>query len=300
MAKIYIKNLNNKFPTKDITEDDLKFKLKLINSKIKRKIDINSKISINEKNLPIIAGPNGIESKSLLIKTARLLKNNKLNFIRAHAFKPLTFPYRSKQYDEAGLKGLSWIDEVKKDYKLVFVAEVTEIRFLDRMLKSIDILQIGSRNMQNLELLREVAKTKKPIILKRHFGASIRDFLGAAEHILVEGNNNLILCERGISAPHTHRSTSRFILDLQAICALKEITRYPVFSDPSHATFWNKWVSPMGYSSVAAGCDGLIIETHPNPKKSMVDPLQPLSFNEFTNFVNKVKKLSRFFGKKVI
>ena len=211
MAKIYIKNLNNKFPTKDITEDDLKFKLKLINSKIKRKIDINSKISINEKNLPIIAGPNGIESKSLLIKTARLLKNNKLNFIRAHAFKPLTLPYRSKQYDEAGLKGLSWIDEVKKDYKLVFVAEVTEIRFLDRMLKSIDILQIGSRNMQNLELLREVAKTKKPIILKRHFGASIRDFLGAAEHILVEGNNNLILCERGISAPHTHRSTSRFI-----------------------------------------------------------------------------------------
>ena len=212
----------------------------------------------------------------------------------------MTFPYRSKQYDEVGLKGLDWIDDIRKTSDLIFVAEITEIRFLDRMLKSIDILQIGSRNMQNLELLREVAKTKKPIILKRHFGASIRDFLGAAEHILVEGNNNLILCERGISAPHTHRSTSRFILDLQAICALKEITNYPIFSDPSHATFWNKWVPSMGLSSVAAGCDGLIIETHPNPKKSMVDPLQPLNFVEFTKFVNQVKKLSKFFGKTVI
>lgn len=300
MVKIYTKNLTNKYPTKDITDDDLRYKLKLINSKIKRKININSKITINEKNLPIIAGPNGIENKKLLIKTAKLLKKNKLNFIRAHAFKPLTFPYRSKQYDEVGLKGLDWVDEIKKDFKLIFVAEITEIRFLNRMLKSIDILQIGSRNMQNLELLREVAKTKKPIILKRHFGASIRDFLGAAEHILVEGNDNLILCERGISAPHTHRSTSRFILDLQAICALKEITNFPVFSDPSHATFWNKWVSPMGYSSVAAGCDGLIIETHPNPKKSMVDPLQPLNFKEFSSFVKKVKKLASFFGKKII
>ena len=300
MVKIFTKKLSNKFPTKDITQDDLKYKLKLINSKLKKKIKVNSKISITEKKLPIIAGPNGIESKKLLINTAKLLKKNKLKFIRAHAFKPLTFPYRSKQYDEVGLKGLDWVDDIRKTFDLVFVAEITEIRFLDRMLKSIDILQIGSRNMQNLELLREVAKTKKPIILKRHFGASIRDFLGAAEHILVEGNNNLILCERGISAPHTHRSTSRFILDLQAICALKEITNYPIFSDPSHATFWNKWVPSMGLSSVAAGCDGLIIETHPNPKKSMVDPLQPLNFIEFTKFVNQVKKLSKFFGKTVI
>ena len=300
MVKIFTKKLSNKFPTKDITQDDLKYKLKLINSKIKKKIKINNKITITEKKLPIIAGPNGIESKKLLINTAKLLKKNKLKFIRAHAFKPLTFPYRSKQYDEVGLKGLDWIDDIRKTSDLIFVAEITEIRFLDRMLKSIDILQIGSRNMQNLELLREVAKTKKPIILKRHFGASIRDFLGAAEHILVEGNNNLILCERGISAPHTHRSTSRFILDLQAICALKEITNYPIFSDPSHATFWNKWVPSMGLSSVAAGCDGLIIETHPNPKKSMVDPLQPLNFVEFTKFVNQVKKLSKFFGKTVI
>ena len=163
-----------------------------------------------------------------MIKTAGLLKKNNLNFIRAHAFKPLTFPYRSKQYNEAGLKGLDWIDEIKRNFELIFVAEVTEIRFLNRMLKSIDILQIGSRNMQNLELLREVAKTKKPIILKRHFGASIRDFLGAAEHILVEGNNNLILCEE-ISSPHTHRSTSRFIFRFTSYLCAKRDNKFSGF-----------------------------------------------------------------------
>merc|ERR1712078_646553 len=118
------------------------------------------------------------------------------------------------------------------------VTEVTEIQYLDRINLTADILQIGSRNMQNLELLKEVAKIQKPIILKRHFGASLRDLLGAAEHILVEGNKNIILCERGISTPHTHRETSRFILDIQAIPALKELINFPVISDPSHATFW--------------------------------------------------------------
>ena len=300
MKNIYIKKLSNKYPSKDITEDDLIYKLKIINSKIKRSIKVNNRININSKNLPIISGPNGLESKKLLINTAKLLKKNKLNFIRTHAFKPLTFPYRSKTYDESGLKGLKWVEEVKKDYPLVCIAEITEIRFLESMLKSIDILQIGSRNMQNLELIKEVAKTKKPIILKRHFGASLRDFLGAAEHILVEGNFNLILCERGIVSPHTHRATSRFILDIQAIPALKEITKFPVISDPSHATFWNKWVSPMALASVSAGCDGLIIETHPNPKKSMVDPLQPLNFKEFTSLIKKIRNLAKLFGRKVI
>ena len=129
------------------------------------------------------------------------------------------------------------MDTIKKEFDLKVVTELTEIRFIDRVCKTADILQIGSRNMQNLELLREVAKTGFPIILKRHFGSSLRDFLGAAEHILIEGNNRLILCERGISIPHTHRDTSRFALDIQAIPALKEISKYPIISDPSHAFF---------------------------------------------------------------
>ena len=139
-------------------------------------------------------------------------------------------------------EGMNWLDEVKKYTGMDIVTEVTEIKHLDRINLTADILQIGSRNMQNLELLKEVALTKKPIILKRHFGASLRDMLGAAEHILVEGNQKLILCERSVSAPHTHRDTSRFMLDLQAIVALKELVKFPVISDPSHASFWAPWV----------------------------------------------------------
>ena len=124
--------------------------------------------------------------------------------------------------------------------------------------------------------------------------------MGAAEHILVEGNKNLILCERGVAAPHTHRNTSRFMLDLQAITALKELIKFPVISDPSHASFWAPWVSPLAYASVASGCDGLIIETHPDPKNSAVDPLQPLNYKEFKKLFFKVKKLAKFFDKKIV
>ena len=195
---------------------------------------------------------------------------------------------------------MNWLDEVKKYLGLLITTEVTEIKYLERISRTADILQIGSRNMQNLELLKEVAKLNKPIILKRHFGASIRDLLGAAEHILVEGNKKLILCERGVSIPHTHRETSRFVLDVQAIPALKEICNYPIISDPSHASFWAPWVEPLALASVAAGCDGLIIEMHPDPKNSAVDPLQPLNFQQFKNLRSKVKKLSKIVNKKVI
>lgn len=299
--KFFVKNLTNKYPAKDITEDDIKFKLKKICNKKKRVIKINSKVSFGKKTLPIIAGPNGVESRSSFSKVVNFLKKNKVNCIRGHAFKPLTFPYRSKMYDDTGVRGLEWIKEIKnKNKDLVFVSEITEIQYLDKMIDVIDILQIGSRNMQNLELLREVANTNKPIILKRHFGASLRDWFGAAEHILVEGNEKLILCERGVSVPHTHKVTSRFMLDVQAIVAANDLTTFPIISDPSHACFWASWVDKLSYASVASGCDGLIIETHPNPKKSKVDPLQPLNFKQFSQLLKKIKKLGKFFNKKVI
>ncbi len=300
MKNNFVKNLSNRQPTKDITIDDLKYKIPKITSKNKISVKIKKNIIFSEKNLPIIAGPNGVESRELIIKVAKMLKKNKLNILRGHAFKPLTFPYRSKQYLETKFEGLKWLDEVKKYLKLLIVTEVTEIKYLQRISYTADILQIGSRNMGNLELLKEVAKTKKPIILKRHYGASLRDLLGAAEHILLEGNAKLILCERGIAAPHTHRETSRFILDIQAIPALKEIVKYPVISDPSHASFWAPWVPSLTYASIAAGADGLIIETHPDPKKSAVDPLQPLNFKQFASLIKKTRKISKYFGKKII
>ena len=294
------KKLTNKEPTKDITSDDLINKLPLSTSRKKRLVKISNNIIFGGSAIPVIAGPNGVESRDLMFKVAQQLVKNKINIIRGHAYKPLTFPYRSKTYNESKLVGMDIMDEIKNSFRLKVVTEVTEIRFLERITKTADILQIGSRNMQNLELLREVSKTKKPIILKRHFGSSLRDFLGAAEHILVEGNFNLILCERGVSIPHTHRPTSRFALDIQAIPALKEISSFPVISDPSHASFWAPWVPPLTYASIAAGCDGLILEMHPNPKKSLVDPLQPLNFFEFKKVINKSRNLGKIFKRKII
>tara|TARA_B100000242_G_C43053272_1_gene492286 strand:+ start:3811 stop:4710 length:900 start_codon:yes stop_codon:yes gene_type:complete len=293
MKKIFKKNLSNKFPTKDITLDDKINKLPLSTSKTKRIVDIGDGIKFGGKKIPIIAGPNGVESRSLMVGVAKTLVKNRIKIIRGHAYKPLTFPYRSKLYKESKEDGMDIMDDIKKNFKLKVVTEITEIQYLDRVCRTADILQIGSRNMQNLELLREVALTKKPIILKRHFGSSLRDLLGAAEHILIENNNKLIFCERGVSIPHTHRDTSRFALDIQAIPALKEISNYPVISDPSHASFWAPWVPSLTLASIAAGCDGLILEIHKNPKKSAVDPLQPLNYTQFSNLIRQSRKISK-------
>jgi len=300
IKNVYVKRLSNKNPTKDITIDDIKYKIPRITSKKKITVKINNKVSFSEKSIPIIAGPNGVESRKLIFSVASFLKKKGIKILRGHAFKPLTFPYRSKQYLETGFDGMNWLDEVKKYTGLSIVTEVTEIKYLDRICQTADILQIGSRNMANFELLKECASSKKPIILKRHYGASLRDLLGAAEHILLEGNNKLIMCERGVSVPHTHRDTSRFMLDIQGIVALKELINYPVISDPSHASFWAPWVPSLAMASIAANCNGLIIETHPKPKESLVDPLQPLNFKEFSNLLIKCKKVAKVLNKKII
>jgi 3-deoxy-7-phosphoheptulonate synthase len=132
----------------------------------------------------------------------------------------------------------------------------------------------------------------KPILLKRGFGASLRDFMGAAEYILLEGNSSLVLCERGVVAPHTHRATSRFLLDLQIIPAAKEITHLPIITDPSHATFWAPWVKALALASIAAGADGVMIETHIDPENAAVDPLQPLNLEQSTDLVGALKSLA--------
>ena len=147
--------------------------------------------------------------------------------------------------------------------------------------------------------MREVAQDKFSYNFKKTFWIKFERLSGAAEHILVEGNNKLILCERGVSIPHTHRDTSRFALDIQAIPALKEISKFPIISDPSHASFWAPWVPSLTYASIAAGCDGLIIEMHPNPKKSLVDPLQPLNFNQFKDLLKISKRVAKSVNRKI-
>ena len=159
MTKINVSNLTNKNPTKDISEDDKKNKLMLSTGKVRRDVKISKDVIFGRKKIPIIAGPNGVESMKLMVGVAKELKKLNIKIIRGHAYKPLTFPYRSKNYKETQSEGMDIMDQIKKEFSLKVVTEVTEIKYLDRISKTADILQIGSRNMQNLELLKEVALT---------------------------------------------------------------------------------------------------------------------------------------------
>ena len=294
--------MDNKFPGKDISEEDLKSKFPLAakkDAKHKSKFIISG-VEFGGDTIPVFAGPNMVESKELILDVAKNVKSSGAHFLRGGAFKPLTFPYRNKKYNETREDGIKWLAEAKDKYNIPVITEIMEEKYLDLVCDVADILQIGSRNMQNYPLITACAKTKKPIMIKRHYGASLRDWLGAAEYALVEGNEKVILCERGVSVPHTHRSTSRFLLDLQVIPAAKEITHLPIVSDPSHATFWRSWVKPMALASVAAGADGIMLEVHPDPKNSAVDPLQPIDYKEFGVLMREMNIISNKIYKKSI
>ena len=291
--------IENKAPSKDVSEQDLLSKFPLAAKKDPyhySQFEIAG-ISFGPKNVPIFAGPNMVESRELILDCAKNLKNIGASFLRGGAFKPLTFPYRSKKYNETREQGIEWLREAKETYEIPVITEVMEEKYLPIISEVADILQIGTRNMQNYPLLTACAKTGKPIMIKRGFGCSLRDWLGAAEYILVEGNNKVILCERGVVSPHTHKESSRFLLDLQIIPAAKEITHLPVVTDPSHATFWRPWVRSMAMASVAAGADGVMLEVHPDPPNAAVDPLQSIDFKEFSNLLEDLKKIGMVLNK---
>ena len=290
-----IKNfeVDNKIPGKDITEEDLKSKFPLAAKKYdghKTTIKVGD-IEIGGDELIIFAGPNTVENRDMIIETAKEVKKRGAHFLRAGAYKPLTFPYRSDSYFELREKGIEFLKEAKELTGINVITEIMHIEKIDEISSVSDILQVGTRNMQNYPLLEALGKQKKPVMLKRHYGASLRDWLGAAEYILYNGNPNVILCERGVSVTHTHRSTSRFLLDLQVIPAARDFTHLPIISDPSHATFWADWVPSMCYASVGSGVDGVMIEVHPDPRNAATDPLQPIGFEEFSNVFTKMKKI---------
>ncbi len=287
--------MNNKFPGKDISEEDIKTKFPLCakkNENHKSSFEVSG-VKFGNDSLVIFAGPNMVESREMILDVAKNVKKIGAHFLRGGAFKPLTFPYRSEKYNETREKGIEWLKEAKEKYNIPIITEVMEEKYIPLVAEAADIIQIGSRNMQNFPFLTACAKTQKPIMLKRHYGASLRDWLGAAEYILYEGNEKVILCERGVSVPHTHRSTSRFLMDLQVIPAAQEITHLPIVSDPSHATFWRKWVRSMALASTAAGADGVMLEVHPDPENSAVDPLQPIDYVEFENLVKEMGLISK-------
>ena len=294
--------MDNKFPGKDISNEDLISKFPLA---AKKNPDHKSKFKIANvefggDNIPVFAGPNMVESKELIFDVAENIKKRGAHFLRGGAFKPLTFPYRSEKYNETREDGIKWLGLAKEKFDIPIITEVMEEKFLPIICDVADILQIGSRNMQNYPLISAAAKTKKPLMIKRHYGSSLRDWLGSAEYALVEGNEKVILCERGVSVPHTHRSTSRFLLDLQVVPVAKEVTHLPIAVDPSHATFWRSWVKPMALASVASGADAIMLEVHPDPVNSAVDPLQPVNYQAFSDIMQDMDKIAKSIQKKSI
>lgn len=291
--------MENKFPGKDITLEDLETKFPLVAKKHnehRTKFEVAG-VEFGGDLIPIFAGPNMVESRDLIVDVAIAVKKIGAHFLRGGAFKPLSFPYRSEKYTETREQGLEWLKEAKAAAGIPIITEVMEEKYIDKVASVADILQIGSRNMQNYPFLTECAKTQKPIMLKRHYGASLRDWLGAAEYLLVEGNNQVILCERGMSVPHTHRATSRYLLDLQVVPAAKEMTHLPVVIDPSHATFWAPWVGPMSLAGIAAGADGVMIEVHPTPNQAAVDPLQPIDYDDFSKLFKSMESVANAVGR---
>jgi 3-deoxy-7-phosphoheptulonate synthase len=287
-------SIENKFPGKDVSDEDLRSKFPLVakqNSEHRSQFTV-SDITFGGELIPIFAGPNMVESEELIVDIAKNVKSIGAHFLRGGAFKPLSFPYRSPKYTETREDGITWLAKAKEEAGIPVITEVMEEKYLPLICEVADILQIGSRNMQNYPFLTACAKTGKPIMLKRHFGASLRDWLGAAEYIMVEGNHKVILCERGVTVPHTHRETSRFLLDLQVVPAAQELTHLPVVVDPSHATFWRPWVSPMALAGIAAGADGIMLEVHPNPSLAAVDPLQAIDYESFNSLMQQMKLVS--------
>ena len=281
------------FIMKDISKKDIRNNIPLVSRKnASQKTIINIKgLEIGGPQFIVMAGPCTVESKAQLQDIAKNIKNLGAHILRGGAYKPLTFPYRSARTYELREKGLKILEAIKKKENIPIVTEVMDVRNVKKVAHVADILQIGTRNMQNFPLLEEVAKTKKPILLKRHFGASLRDWLGAAEYILYHGNPHVILCERGIAVPHTHHPHSRCIVDLQVIPAAKEYTHLPIIVDPSHSTFRRKYVAAIARAACAVGADGIIIDVHPTPSKAVVDPLQALNYRQFGKLVCDLKKI---------
>lgn len=234
----------------------------------------------------MIAGPCTIESEEQIFECARLLSQSGVKIIRGGAFKPRTSPYSFQGLGEDGLK---LIRAAADKYNLAVTSEVMEISQIPLFIKYVDILQVGARNMQNFNLLRELSRVNKPVIIKRGLSATINEWLMAAEYILSGTNREVILCERGI---RTFEVATRNTLDLCAIPVVKKLSHLPIIVDPSHGTGLRDKVVPMSLASVAAGCDGLIIEVHNKPECALCDGAQSLYPEQFDALYNKLKKLA--------
>lgn len=249
---------------------------------------------IGANELVIIAGPCAVESHEQLLETARSVKRTGGAILRGGAFKPRSSPYN---FQGLGKEGVKMLREVCNETGLSFVTEVMDTREVGFVAEYADMLQVGSRNMHNYPLLREVGMLRKPVLLKRGMMATIEEFLLSAEYILNQGNEQVVLCERGI---RTFETSTRNTLDLSAVPMLKHLSHLPVIVDPSHGT-GHRWMVPsMSKAAIAAGADGLIIEVHYKPEEALCDGHQSLSPDEFTRLMADLKKIAQAVGRDVL
>ena len=249
-------------------------------------IKING-LTIGNREIIYMAGPCSVETKSQIRNTAQKVAEAGCQVLRGGAFKPRTAPY---DFQGLGKIGLHFLREAAKEFSLKVITEVMDVRDIELVEKYTDIFQVGTRNMQNYPLLRELGKSRKTVLLKRGMWATYKELLLASEYILVGGNENVILCERGI---RTHVPETRFTLDLNAVAYLKHETHLPVIVDPSHGTGRANLVRPMSRAAIAAGADGLLIEAHIDPRKSISDADQAISTEELKKLVKECKLIAK-------
>ncbi len=262
---------------------------KLVSREFKKEDTVVSvgDVKIGGKKLAVIAGPCSVESYEQLYKTAVAVKKAGATLLRGGAFKPRTSPY---SFQGLGEEALKYLKDVSKKLSLPVVTELMDARDLPLIEKYADMIQIGARNMQNFNLLKEVGFSKKPVLLKRGMSSTIKEWLMSAEYILANGNFNVVLCERGI---RTFEDSTRFTLDVAAVPLVKNLSHLPIIVDPSHAT--GKWglVAPSSRAAIAAGADGLMVEVHYNPEEALSDGIQSLLPKNFTAMMQDLKKIAK-------
>ncbi len=256
-------------------------------------VKVSKQVAIGGKELTIIGGPCTVESLEQMEIVAAHLASAPVQMLRGGVYKPRTSPYA---FQGLGLEGLKILADIRRRHGVPVVTEVMSIGQIDDVVEHADMLQVGSRNMQNFDLLKALGQASKPVLLKRGLAATIEEFIMAAEYILSHGNPDVILCERGIRSFDNY---TRNVLDLGAVAALKQLTHLPVIVDPSHAVGKRELVAPLAKAAVACGADGLIIECHPEPEKSVSDARQALSLEDMVNLVRSLKPVAESVGRSV-
>lgn len=255
--------------------------------------EMGNGVKVGGKKIVIMAGPCSVENREMIIRIAKLVKKGGASFLRGGAFKPRTSPY---SFQGLGEEGLRYLREAADETGLLVVTEVMDPRHVDLVANCADMLQIGARNMQNFELLKEVGMSKKPVLLKRGLSCTIKELLLSAEYLLSKGNFRVMLCERGI---RTFETATRNTVDINAIPVLKEETHLPVLVDPSHGTGKWSYVAPISKAAVAAGADGLMMEVHDNPEEARSDGEQSILPERFSTLMNELRAIAEAVGREV-